>query len=590
MTQRIASIWLALAVAATVGCGKSNEGSAKTEAEPEEEEKDGGGEEGEEEEEEEEEEEDAGARSSEEEGECGDGVVEGREECDDGNDVEDDGCTGLCEFSCEEDADCDDLYVCNGQETCTQDHTCAAGTDDGEGDPCGDNASCYQGECLEHICGNELTQPGEECDDGNQDDEDGCMQDCRFTCVSGHEVRGCSHVFVCDPSATCDEETHICEPGTSPLPNGTLCGRGSAYCEEGVCMASNCGDGEQEPNEECDLGDENGEPDSQCSAECTLSVCGDGEIEGFEHCEDGNLINTDGCDARCKAEVVFRLTELSISREPAPSWCVFADNENQGNAFAKIFPEDDLIIHTTMQTLVNLLFLGGGVHVLVHALDLDDPTMETADPLVHLGMSMGEGAIDWISQEEKLDFPIEVHANDVDEDNVPTSLIPAEIVTDGDVVELRTTAPGKAGFSESEADFTLYGAMTRAQIDPPRSRPRSPPDLAAGIALPQTVGASDEEGPRGVLCGAMLAESFRSIPFPAELGLLCPDFTPCEDDQDPKQGECSSILDFLSEGCGALLSPMGEPDADIDGDGIDDAYSAVVGTAIERIKMVGVGE
>ena len=51
---------------------------------------------------------------------CGDGEVEGTEECDDGNSTADDGCEPDCTFSCRENADCDDGDVCNGFETCVE--------------------------------------------------------------------------------------------------------------------------------------------------------------------------------------------------------------------------------------------------------------------------------------------------------------------------------------------------------------------------------------------------------------------------------------------------------------------------------------
>lgn len=60
---------------------------------------------------------------------CGNGVPDGAEECDDGNDSDADGCDSDCTFSCTVNADCDDGNVCNGMETCVvATHRCAAGT------------------------------------------------------------------------------------------------------------------------------------------------------------------------------------------------------------------------------------------------------------------------------------------------------------------------------------------------------------------------------------------------------------------------------------------------------------------------------
>ncbi|MCA9605719.1 MAG: putative metal-binding motif-containing protein [Myxococcales bacterium] len=75
---------------------------------------------------------------------CGNGVTDGTEDCDDGNDVDGDGCDTDCTFSCTEDLDCIDGDVCTGDETCdTTAHTCTAGT------PldCDDGNACTADEC-----------------------------------------------------------------------------------------------------------------------------------------------------------------------------------------------------------------------------------------------------------------------------------------------------------------------------------------------------------------------------------------------------------------------------------------------------------
>lgn len=60
---------------------------------------------------------------------CGNGEVEGDEECDDGNAISGDGCEPTCTYSCREDADCNDDDVCNGVETCdVARHACVEGT------------------------------------------------------------------------------------------------------------------------------------------------------------------------------------------------------------------------------------------------------------------------------------------------------------------------------------------------------------------------------------------------------------------------------------------------------------------------------
>ncbi|MCC6873466.1 MAG: hypothetical protein IT378_04080 [Sandaracinaceae bacterium] len=78
--------------------------------------------------------------------ECGNSVTETAqgEECDDGANGDDtDGCTDLCQFTCEIDSDCDDASVCTGAESCTAAHTCTAtGALD-----CDDGSDCTENLC-----------------------------------------------------------------------------------------------------------------------------------------------------------------------------------------------------------------------------------------------------------------------------------------------------------------------------------------------------------------------------------------------------------------------------------------------------------
>ena len=95
---------------------------------------------------------------------CGDAIVDTGEECDDGNDVDDDGCSNICRLpGCGDGVTQEDL----GEE-------CDDGNDVQE-DGCSNN-------CLTPQCGDGITQAGEpfneECDDGNDEDLDACNTDC----------------------------------------------------------------------------------------------------------------------------------------------------------------------------------------------------------------------------------------------------------------------------------------------------------------------------------------------------------------------------------------------------------------------------
>ena len=134
-------------------------------------------------------------------GSCGDEGV-----CDDqGVCISDDSCP------CKVDADCDDKNPCNGLETCAGDLGCVVGEspfeDDGLActeatcDPetgvisqtpqhqlCAPEGLCGEGVCdldqgcitvsIPDCCGNGITEDGEACDDGNDQEGDGCTPAC----------------------------------------------------------------------------------------------------------------------------------------------------------------------------------------------------------------------------------------------------------------------------------------------------------------------------------------------------------------------------------------------------------------------------
>lgn len=156
---------------------------------------------------------------------CGDGIHDDRmqaghmaEQCDDGNTVPGDGCEDDCTFSCEANADCDDTLFCNGVETCdTAMHVCQAGTENNEGQACtvaGVSAVCHGGVCRAGMCGDHTMDAGEECDDGNANDGDGCDADCTFSCHGDSE---CQDTNKCNGSESCTLASHTCAAATEPL-------------------------------------------------------------------------------------------------------------------------------------------------------------------------------------------------------------------------------------------------------------------------------------------------------------------------------------------------------------------------------------
>ncbi len=101
---------------------------------------------------------------------CGNGVVENDEECDEGDANSDDGaCTSTCAI-----AYCGDGLVHEGVELCDD------GINDNSYEGCASNC-----DALGPYCGDGMANGTEPCDDGNEENGDGCNTDC---VVSGSSV------------------------------------------------------------------------------------------------------------------------------------------------------------------------------------------------------------------------------------------------------------------------------------------------------------------------------------------------------------------------------------------------------------------
>ena len=182
---------------------------------------------------------------------CGDGTVEGLEQCDDGNTNPGDGCDENCIAEV-----CGNGVLQSGEEC-----------DDGNtnpGDGCDEN-------CIAEVCGDGVLQSGEECDDGNTNPGDGCDENC-IAEVCGNGVL---------------QSGEECDDGNTNPGDG---------CDEN-CIAEVCGDGVLQSGEECDDGNTN--PGDGCDQNCIAEVCGNGVLQSGEEC-DG--IDDDACPGLCQAD------------------------------------------------------------------------------------------------------------------------------------------------------------------------------------------------------------------------------------------------------------------------------------------------
>ena len=122
-------------------------------------------------------------------GNCGNGVVDPGEQCDDGNTVAGDGCSPSCQREV-----CGN-HIRDPGEQCDDGNTVS-------GDGC--SATCQR----EPRCGDGVLDPGEECDDGNTVSGDGCSATCQ------HEPRCGDGVL--DPGEECDDGNTVAGDGCSP--------------------------------------------------------------------------------------------------------------------------------------------------------------------------------------------------------------------------------------------------------------------------------------------------------------------------------------------------------------------------------------
>jgi fibro-slime domain-containing protein len=226
-------------------------------------------------------------------GNCGDGIIERNEQCDDGNTVSGDGCSRICQI--------ENNYVCPQP-----------------GQPCVNLAKC----------GNGILTSDETCDDGNTANGDGCSADCK-TVEPGWQCRvpGKPCTPLCGDGIISGVET--CDDGNTASGDGC-----SSTCKLEIgfkcsgspskCTPTLCGDGKKEGSEGCDDG--NTMPFDGCSEDCQIepncsgtsgctSPCGDGIIMGNKQCDDGNQTSGDGCSSTCQVEPGWTCTQPPLGNK-----------------------------------------------------------------------------------------------------------------------------------------------------------------------------------------------------------------------------------------------------------------------------------
>ncbi|CAK73911.1 unnamed protein product (macronuclear) [Paramecium tetraurelia] len=216
---------------------------------------------------------------------CGDQIIQGLEQCDDGNVDNYDGCSH-CQLIQYED--------CKMLETC---------------------AVCYYGKCIKcndgftleidkciSICGDSLISQQEECDNPN---EQGC-NDCQIQ--KGYVCHGPTYSICktcgiycseCQSINQLDLKCNYCMPGFYPvLDNCFQCDINCITCKDQSNLCTSC------YRNDCELCESIPGYYTDYQNKICIAICGDGIVaKEEEDCDDGNLEDGDGCDSECRIEL-----------------------------------------------------------------------------------------------------------------------------------------------------------------------------------------------------------------------------------------------------------------------------------------------
>jgi cysteine-rich repeat protein len=159
------------------------------------------------------------------------------------------------------------------------------------------------------VCGNYMKEPGEECDNGEENNGGGAL--CKDDCT----LNTCGDGYLAPAIEGCDDSNNVDGDGCTATCTIEGCGDGEKAgmeeCDDGnnvdgdgcsnFCRLPICGDGIVNGGDECDDPMGNTETGS-CVPGCKLAMCGDGFVhEDVEACDDGNAVDGDSCSNSCAA-------------------------------------------------------------------------------------------------------------------------------------------------------------------------------------------------------------------------------------------------------------------------------------------------
>ena len=359
-------------------------------------------------------------------------------------------------------------------------------------------------------CGDGRLGAGEQCDDGNTEDGDGCSSTCRREAFCGDGDVG--------PDEVCDDMNR----------------RSGDGCRSDCQSDESCGNGVRDvaAGEECDDG--NTEDGDGCSADCTtLEMCGDDIVGDDEECDDGNDDRFDGCAPDCTIERSLVVSSLQLGDRRVG--CDFSGDGRPDNALAR-----GLGLAVSFLNMMIGDTVGTDLILLMSFLGLDDAAARNDDDLT----------VAWFQGDD---------ADGDDSNNLSGS---GEFTPGGDAFD-EAGAP-RTSFVSSIDDRAISGGPEDVEIPLGffalefRNAELSGMTTASGGEL-----SGLQEG---VLCGATPVATFAFLPnFIASFGGA--DAPACDG-----AGTTSNLADVLLGGTpdGFLLPLSGvRPDVDLDGDGLE---------------------
>ena len=204
-----------------------------------------------------------------------------------------------------------------------------------DGTVCGPDSKsiCLNKACVTSSCGDGYVDAveGEECEDDNVVDGDGCTQ-CHWDCKV---AKDCDDGSLCNGTETCDATKHVCMAGTPAAANTacTLTGGGAGICNGGQCVKTGCGNSTKESGEDCDDG--NQVAGDGCENDCTWTCQANADCDDKDPCN-----GTETCDKTVATKPVCQtgmpikcpkgISGCQGTCESATGKCTYADADKDG--------------------------------------------------------------------------------------------------------------------------------------------------------------------------------------------------------------------------------------------------------------------